>query len=499
MAVTRIVDHVILGNRIPRRRVQISVLAFRSKLRSEAGEWIPEAREWLRVFYSWASLHGRALGLEFWSSDVFRLRNGLRGEKARSLFRGFAVTQWPRITPSPARSALADAGDGGRIGAVVVGGDFHGLGIVRSLGRRGIPICVVDDEYCIGRFSRYTGCFVTAPNLRDWKGAVDFLLRIGREKHLNGWVLFPTRDEHVAAFAHYRKELCEVFRVPTPEWDVVKWAWNKWNTYSLAEKLGIPVPKTWCPRTVEDIDKIDASFPLCVKPAVKEDFFYATKAKAWRANDRDELKALFQKASLHVGSNEILVQEIIPGDGHQQFSSCVFFKNGEALGSMEAQRWRQHPPDFGRAATFVESIDLPIAKEMSVRFLKAINYYGLAEIEYKFDQRDGKYKLLDVNARTWGFHALGPSAGVDFSYLLYADQVGDPVRTCHGRAGVGWIRMLTDLPTSLTGMIGGELEVGTYLKSVKNFKVESVFSSEDVLPTFAEIALLPYLTVKKGF
>ena len=387
---------------------------------------------------------------------------------------------------------------GNRVGAVIVGGDFHGLGIIRSLGRHGIPLCVVDDEYSIGRFSKYTTFTVRAPDLRKEKETIDFLIDMNRRMNLKGWVLFPTRDEHVAAISRHRQELSEVFRVPTPDWEITKWAWNKWNTYCLAEKLGIPIPRTWCPRTVDDIDGIDAEFPLAVKPSVKEDFFYATRAKAWRANSRDELREMFQRASSHVGSNEVLVQEIIPGDGTSQFSSCVFMKNGAAIGSMEAQRWRQHPPEFGRAATFVESIDLPVVEKLSLKFLRAINYYGLAEIEYKLDSRDGKYKLLDVNARTWGFHALGSPAGVDFSYLLYADQIGDPVEVCRGRSGEGWIRMVTDVPTSLGGICAGRLALKAYLRSLKDFN-ESVFSSEDILPSLAEIALLPYLAVKRGY
>lgn len=384
-------------------------------------------------------------------------------------------------------------------GAVVVGGDFHGLAIVRSLGRHGIPVVVVDDEYSIARFSRYTTRAVRAPTLRSEKETVEFLLKLGQELNLKGWVLFPTRDELVAAFSRNRAALSEQFRVPTPEWEITKWAWNKWNTYSMAQELGIPIPRTWCPRTLEDIDKIDAEFPLGVKPSVKEDFFYATKAKAWRANSREELKDLFQRASGHVGVNEVLVQEIIPGDGSCQFSCCMFIKDGAAIGTMEAQRWRQHPPEFGRAATFVESIDLPIIEEPTLRFLRAMKYYGLAEVEYKLDPRDGKYKLLDVNARTWGFHALGSPAGVDFSYMLYADQVGEQVENCRGHSGVGWIRMVTDIPTSVQGICAGRLELRIYLRSLRDFKIESVFSAEDVLPSFAEIALIPYLAVKRGY
>ena len=138
-------------------------------------------------------------------------------------------------------------------------------------------------------------------------------------------------------------------------------------------------------------------------------------------------------------------------------------------------------------------------EEPTLRFLQAINYYGLAEVEYKLDPRDGKFKLLDVNVRTWGFHSLGAAAGVDFSYLLYADQVGEPVTPCHGRPGVGWIRMVTDLPTSLGGIVGGRLTVGNYWKSLKTFETESVFSREDILPSLAEIVLIPYLSAKRGF
>jgi D-aspartate ligase len=385
------------------------------------------------------------------------------------------------------------------VGAVVVGGDFHGLAIARSLGRHRIPVCVVDDEYSIARFSRYTTHYVSVPTLRLEQETVDSLIASAEKLNLKGWVLFPTRDEHVAAFSRHKSVLEGWFRSPTPEWETIKWAWNKWNTYCLAQKLGIDIPKTWCPRTLQELDQIDADFPLGVKPAVKEDFFYATKAKAWRANNRQELKALWQQATVHSGSNEVLIQEIIPGDGTCQFSSCVFFKDGKSVASMEAQRWRQHPPEFGRAATYVESIDRPDLEELSARFLREIGYYGLAEVEFKLDPRDGKLKLLDVNARTWGFHALGAPAGVDFPYILFADQIGRKTESCRGRAGVGWVRMVTDIPSCALGFAGGYLKWQDYRRSLQHIGIESVFSKEDLLPSFAEIALLPYLALKRGF
>jgi D-aspartate ligase len=136
---------------------------------------------------------------------------------------------------------------------------------------------------------------------------------------------------------------------------------------------------------------------------------------------------------------------------------------------------------------------------LSERFLRAIDYYGLVELEYKLDPRNGEYKLLDVNARTWGYHTLGPGAGVDFPYMLFADQVGEQVKARRARAGVTWVRLVTDLPTGIVQILNGHLDWRAYLRSLKSFQVEAVFSREDPLPGLAELALLPYLSVKRGF
>ncbi len=384
-------------------------------------------------------------------------------------------------------------------GAVVIGGDYQGLGIVRSLGRMGVPVCVIDDEHSISRFSRYATHSVRVPDLRQEEPTVATLLRIGRSLNLQGWVLFPTRDEIVAALSRNRSTLSQVFRVPVPEWDTVHWMLDKRNTYQLAKQLNIPFPKTWSPLTEEALDEIDSPFPLVLKPAIKEHFFYATKAKAWRVNSRSELHLMFRRASALTGASEVLIQDMIPGDGRQQFSYCAFFKDSKAIGSMVTRRRRQHPHDFGRASTFVETVDLPALEALSSRFLRNINYYGLVEVEFKLDPRDGQFKLLDINARTWGYHALGSHAGVDFPSLLYRDQLASPVEPCRGRPGVSWVRLLTDVPTGLIDVGAGRLRFRDFCQSLRSYHIEAVFNREDPVPGLIEFALIPYLTMKSGF
>jgi D-aspartate ligase len=384
-------------------------------------------------------------------------------------------------------------------GAVVIGGDYQGLGIARSLGQRGIPICILDDEHSISPYSRYATFAIRVPDLRNENKIVETLLNLARRLDLKGWILFPTRDELVAALSRHRSALSEVFRVPTPHWDTIQWVWNKRNTYRLARELNIPIPETWFPDTLADLDGITTPFPLALKPGIKEHFFYTTKDKAWRADTPAQLRKLFARTKGLEQPCEPLVQSLIPGDGKNQFAYCAFFKDGQAAGSIVTRRLRQHPREFGRASTFVETIDLPALESLSERFLRAINYYGLVEVEFKLDPRDGQFKLLDVNARTWGYHTLGSAAGVDFPYLLYLDQLGETTEPSRGKPGLMWIRLLTDLPTGLVEVSGRRLRLRDYVQSLRSYHTEAVFSKQDPLPGIIECLLLPYLLLKKGF
>jgi D-aspartate ligase len=398
------------------------------------------------------------------------------------------------VTESERRAAP----DAGAPGGIVIGGDYQGLGIARSLGRRGIPVCVIDDETSIARLSRYVGDVVRVRDLRSEASLLEALTTARRRLGLSGWVLFPTRDETVAALAAHREALGRDFRVPTPDLSSVRRAWDKRETYRLANQLRIPIPRTWFPRAEADLAAIDVGGPAVVKPAIKEHFFYASRAKAWRADGRAELLDSFRRAAQIVDEGEVIVQEMIPGGGQEQYAYCAFFRDGRTVASMTVRRRRQHPSDFGRASTFVETITLPELAEPSERFLRAIGYYGLVELEYKRDPRDGAFKLLDVNARTWGYHTLGPSAGVDFPYLLFRDQTGAGVDEAHARPGIRWVRLATDVPNAVRDIRAGRLRTRDYLRSLRGVDTEAVFSLRDPLPALYEIALLPYLAVKRG-
>lgn len=93
--------------------------------------------------------------------------------------------------------------------------------------------------------------------------------------------------------------------------------------------------------------------------------------------------------------------------------------------------------------------------------------------------------------------SISSSAGVDFPYLLFAEQIGLPTEESRAQSEVGWLRLVTDVPTALSDLLGGHLSVAAYWSSLMKTRVESVFTKEDPLPAVAELILLPYLISKE--
>ena len=126
-------------------------------------------------------------------------------------------------------------------------------------------------------------------DLRDDEQTVGALLASLSAATSEGWVVFPTREETVAALSRHRAELLEHFRIPTPEWAVTRWAWDKRNTYVRAAGARDPGAAYVARLERGGADAVDGEPPYVIKPAIKEHFFYATKCKAWRADIREEL------------------------------------------------------------------------------------------------------------------------------------------------------------------------------------------------------------------
>jgi len=265
----------------------------------------------------------------------------------------------------------------GPIGALVTGADYRGLGVVRSLGRHGIPVWVLKQpDHPLAAASRYSQCSLSWP-AGDERSRVDFLVNLADKQGLRGWLLLPTDDEVVGLVARHHGLLAKHFLLTTPPWEELKWACDKRLLDKAAAALDIDRPWTFHPRNREDLAGLDCSFPVIIKPAIRQAPNRLTDDKAWRVDDRDSLLARYDEARSIISPDLILIQEMIPGWGEAQFSYAALCLDGRPLASVVAKRTRQFPMDFGRFSTYVETIDEPGVVEPALRLLKAFHYTGL--------------------------------------------------------------------------------------------------------------------------
>ena len=385
-----------------------------------------------------------------------------------------------------------------RPGALVIVGSFQSLGILRSLAGHGVSTYLIDWDLCVGRFSRCTGRFSVCPPAVEEGRFVQFLKELAVRENLRGWLIYANDDRSVGVLSRNKKELEEFYRIPVPKWEITSAAIDKRETYRLAESVGVPVPRTLYPGSVEELGNMDIAFPAVIKPAIRDNFYDKARKKAVRVDNREQLLREYLKAATLVDPSEIMVQELIPGAAENLYSFGSLFSNGRVLGKVVARRTRQHPAEFGRVTTHAETVHIPELEDMGTRFLEAMGYQGISEVEFMWDPRNGKFKLIEINARFWAWHSLAIAAGVDLPYLMYRDMLGDAVRVDDFEDGVHWIRLLVDVPASAVRIARRKMTIHDYLKTWKGKRTFAVFSWRDPLPFLAEILMVPYIIKIRG-
>jgi D-aspartate ligase len=382
-------------------------------------------------------------------------------------------------------------------GAIVTGADYRGLGIIRSLGRQGIPVCVLREEgHFLGAVSRYAYRSLRWPR-GDAFRQVEFLKNLAVREGFKGWALFPTTDELVMLLAHHHKSLAAHYRLTIPSWETLQWVCDKRLLYRLAQELGLSQPRSFFPRNRGDVAALQCSFPVILKPALRMEINRFTKDKAWPAGDRGTLLARYDEACALVGADMVMIQELVPGWGEAQFSYAALVSDGQPVASIVARRTRQFPMDFGRFSTYVETVDEPRVAESAARLLAAVGFTGIVEVEFKRDARDGVYKVLDVNPRVWGWHTLGQRAGVDFAHLLWRLMRGERLPHVCARAGARWMRFSADLPVAIGEILKGRLSVRDYLRSLRIPMESAIFAWDDPLPGLLELPSLMTLVGRR--
>lgn len=288
------------------------------------------------------------------------------------------------------------------------------LTVVRSLGRKGLDIHVGSNNFDeISLYSKYINEIHTLPspkNADNWRKEVTKILKIQKFD-----LVIPTNDPNIILCQKYRYELeqyCRLYLLDENSYITTK---DKMKTYTLARSLNINVPKSILVNNDINYTNIleNFEFPIMLKPISSfDENNLLSKQYVKKINNEDELK--LQLNSM-LTTSPVLIQEYFNGIG---VGLEILSHKGKIL--TKFQHIRIHEPRDGGGSTYRKSVSVDNQLlDSAKKIMAALNYTGVAMIEYKVDYEKNKWTLIEINGRFWGSLPLAVSSGIDFPYYLY--------------------------------------------------------------------------------
>ncbi|PKQ15529.1 MAG: hypothetical protein CVT67_08915 [Actinobacteria bacterium HGW-Actinobacteria-7] len=366
--------------------------------------------------------------------------------------------------------------------ALVLGSHTVGLGMTRALGVMGVPVVAMYyDEADHGYVSKYVQERIRSPHPeRNEDDFIEFL--VGYATRFEGSFLIPASDATLAAVSRHKELLERHYIVGCPEWEITKLFVDKKHTYALADRYGIPAPKTTVPRSVEDVERYanEVQYPCLVKPCQGHQYFEVFHRKMVMANSFDQMLHAYREAT--DAKFEVVLQEFIPGDSSHGVNYNSYSWGGKALVEFTAAKIRNAPRDTGSPCV-AQSQFVSEVLEPGRRILQAMDFHGYACTEFKRDARDGVYKLMEVNGRHNLSSLLAVSCGINFPWIHYEHLVhGKLPEALRQQTGLYWIDLVRDLSASPGYLFKERYPVRRYLKPYLDPHVFAILDSTDPKP-----------------
>ncbi len=368
----------------------------------------------------------------------------------------------------------------GRVPALVIGVGLNALGVMRSLGREGIPLYNLNPLRDYVTSSRW---YRPAP--RRWGDLADnmplaaYLARVP----LHRAVLFAASDDRVQETADLPPALRARFSVSIASSASIRILLDKLALADFLRSRELPHPRTFVIRELADLEAAptDVYENAFLKPRDSLTFNRRFGVKGYRVASREDATARLEKLEGHA----MVLQEYIPGDAsHHYFIDGFIDRHGTVNAMFARQRVRMYPHDFGNSSSMISIplADVDGARQTLERLLHDLDYRGIFSAEFKRDPRDGVFKLLEVNCRSWWFNGFAADCGVDTTLMAYDDALDLPVPLLRGyRVGAKLVYSFNDFRAVRRLRQRKELKLRDALKFWAGAS-DALFRRDDPLP-----------------
>lgn len=313
--------------------------------------------------------------------------------------------------------------------------------------------------------------------------SVDFLLNFAHR--IGGrLILMPTNDETALFVAENGDRLKERYIFPDNRAELVRGLNNKRSMQFLAANAGIPTAHTVFPTCRDEVVEFarTAAFPVMLKGSDGIALSRRAGKKMVIVRDQRELLENYDRME-DASSPDLMLQEFIPGGDDSVWMFNGYFNGrSECRVAFTGKKIHQNPVYTGLTSL---GICLPneTVEAQTIQFMRAIGYQGILDIGYRYDPRDGQYKVLDVNPRIGAtFRLFVGDNGLDVARALYLDMTGQPVPATRLVPGRKWLVEDLDFISCLHYYRDGVLGFGEWLKGYRGVRETAWYAADDRRP-----------------
>jgi predicted ATP-grasp superfamily ATP-dependent carboligase len=295
---------------------------------------------------------------------------------------------------------------------------------VRSLGRAGFAVHVCGAlRRTLAAVSRQAVESFSVPDpLRAPADFVGAVAHYAAAQHID--VVLPIAEAALLAVLGARDRFPGVV-IPFPALDTFRTASDKAALSAIASRAGLAVPRQWELPSAGDLAALDVDalpYPVVLKPSRSVGEHAGVRSKHTVRHAADAMTLRARVADLPSAAFPLLIQQRIVGPGCGVF---LLRWNGRTVASFSHRRIREKPP-AGGVSVYAEAVAPDTALiAQSERLLEALDWQGVAMVEYKQDASSSVSYLMEINGRFWGSLQLAIDAGVDFPLLLVRCAMGD--------------------------------------------------------------------------
>lgn len=313
-----------------------------------------------------------------------------------------------------------------KVPVVVVGSGLNALGVIRSLGRAGVPVTVLASDpegpAMHTRYARRVACRSTVSD-----SVIEALVGLGHAFESRGVcpVLFLTQEDTVAVVSRRRDELAPFYRVTLPASRVLMQLMHKDGFRAVAVASGVTVPRTLRITDAEEIGSLaELQPPLIVKPSFRDPAYASAFQKAYCLDRIDEAQALVRQM-LGVLPDVVAQEWIEGGDSDIYFCLQYIRRDGEPAASFVGRKLRSWPPKVGGTASCTVAPDALQLSQTTTQFFREAGVVGLASMEYKRDARSGRFFMVEPTVgRTDYQEEVATLNGTNIPLAAYRTELG---------------------------------------------------------------------------